>query len=64
VNVLLSSRKELFSGIGQIKKFGDLGIGTFNALDGEMIVMEISIRLRQMVKRILFPMKQKHHLLS
>ena len=36
----LSSRKHLFSGIGQIKKFGDLGIGTFNALDGEMIAFD------------------------
>lgn len=40
INSLLSGNYDGFVTIGELKKHGDIGLGTFDMLDGEMIVLD------------------------
>ena len=40
INVLMNGSYEGAMSIGELKRHGDLGIGTFDALDGEMICLD------------------------
>jgi acetolactate decarboxylase len=40
INSLLAGNYDGFKTLGELKEYGDIGIGTFNTLDGEMIMID------------------------
>jgi acetolactate decarboxylase len=43
INSLLAGNYDGFVSCGQLKQHGDVGIGTFNALDGEMVMIDQTV---------------------